>query len=328
MAADTAVVLVNLGTPDEATPSAVRRYLKEFLSDPRVVEVPRLLWFFILRGIILPLRAKPVAKLYRGIWQQDSPIRTITRQQAEALAEHLPVTVAWGMTYGQPSLRSVLDKLHSEGKQRILILPLYPQYSATTNGAVADVVADWVKQQREVPEILQVKDYWQQPSWVQAAANSITAHRQAQGADARVLMSFHGIPQAYADKGDRYAERCAASAAAIAAQAGLAEGDWAYAYQSRFGKAPWLPPYTDQTLQQWAQQGVKKVQVICPGFSADCLETLEEICVENRELFLQAGGEELQYIPALNAEPAHIDVFAHICAPYLAAWGIQPTREQ
>ncbi|HLR17652.1 MAG TPA: ferrochelatase [Alcanivoracaceae bacterium] len=323
MASKTAVVIVNLGTPDEATPAAVRRYLKEFLSDPRVIEMPRWIWFWILRLVILPLRAKPVAKLYAEIWDEDSPIRSITKQQAEALAKQLPVTVAWGMTYGEPSLRSVLDQLHQEGKERILILPLYPQYSATTNAAIADVVADWVKEQREVPEIIQVKDYWQQPSWVQAVANSITAYRAEHGDDARVLMSFHGIPQSYADKGDRYGERCLQSGEAIAAAAGLQEGTWISAFQSRFGRNPWLPPYTDKTLEQWAQEGVKKVQVVCPGFSADCLETLEEICVENRDLFLQAGGEDLQYIPALNANEEHIDVFATICAPYLKAWGIE-----
>lgn len=322
MASNTAVVIVNLGTPDEATPAAVRRYLKEFLADPRVVEVPRWIWFFILRLAILPLRAKPVAKLYRAVWQEDSPIRLITQAQAEKLAAELPVTVAWGMTYGQPSLRSVLDQLQREGKERILILPLYPQYSATTNGAVADIVADWVKTQREVPEIVQVKDYWQQSTWVDAVARSITQYREEHGEDARVLMSFHGIPQAYADKGDRYDERCAASAEAIAAAAGLNNNEWAYAYQSRFGRNPWLPPYTDKTLQEWGEQGLKKVQVICPGFSADCLETLEEICVENREIFLQAGGEELQYIPALNASADHIEVFKAICTPYLQAWNV------
>lgn len=322
MAAKTAVVLVNLGTPDDTSSGAVRRYLKQFLSDPRVVEAPRWLWFFVLRLLILPFRPSKAAAKYRLIWEQDSPIRTITLAQAEALQQQLPVPVVPAMTYGEPALDAALSRLQQEGVERFLIVPMYPQYSATTNGAVADVVARWVMQQREVPEILQIKDYWQEPLWVDAIAQSVKTYRaQHGGENTKLLMSFHGIPQEYEDKGDQYGERCRLSAHAIAQALGLQEGQWAYAFQSRFGPKQWLPPYTDKTVEQWAKEGEKRIQVICPGFAADCLETLEEISMENREIFLANGGEQLDYIPALNADAAHIDALAAICAPYLAAWG-------
>lgn len=325
MAAKTAVVIVNLGTPDTLSTGAVRRYLKEFLGDPRVVDAPRWLWFWVLHCLILPFRPRKALAKYRLIWQEDSPIRTITQQQAEALAKRFPVKVAYGMTYGEPSLASVLDELQQAGTERILILPLYPQYSATTNGAVADVVAKWVMKQREVPEILQIKDYWQEPLWVQAIADSVREYRRQYGGDGtKLLMSFHGIPQEYEDKGDRYGERCRLSAQAIAQALGLKEGEWAYAFQSRFGPKQWLPPYTDEVIASWAKAGEKRIQVICPGFAADCLETLEEISVDNRELFLAHGGEQLDYIPALNADAAHIDALAAVCEPYLRAW--EPSR--
>lgn len=322
MAAKTAVVIVNLGTPDNTSTGAVRRYLKQFLSDPRVVEAPRWLWFWVLRLLILPFRPRQAAAKYELVWQQDSPIRAITKAQAEALAQRLPVTVAHGMTYGEPCLVSVLDSLKQQGVERILILPMYPQYSATTNGAVADVVAKWVMQQREVPEILQIKDYWQAPLWIKAVAQSVREYRaQHGGDDTKLLMSFHGIPQEYEDKGDKYGERCRLSAEAIAKELGLNANQWAYSFQSRFGPKQWLPPYTDKTVEQWAKAGEKRIQVICPGFAADCLETLEEISVENRDIFLANGGEQLDYIPALNADDAHIEALAALCEPYLIAWG-------
>lgn len=323
MAVKTAVVIVNLGTPDDTSTGAVRRYLKQFLSDPRVVEAPKWLWFWVLRLFILPFRPRLASAKYKLVWEQDSPIRLITKAQAEALSQRLPVKVAYAMTYGEPGLVGVLDELQQEGMERILILPMYPQYSATTNGAVADVVARWVMKQREVPEILQVKDYWQQPLWVQAVAQSVREYRAAHGGEnTRLLMSFHGIPKEYEDKGDRYGERCRLSAEAIAQALELNSDQWAYSFQSRFGPKAWLPPYTDKTVEQWAQEGDKRIQVICPGFSADCLETLEEISMENREIFLAHGGEQLDYIPALNADVAHIDALVAICEPYLQAWGV------
>lgn len=323
MAVKTAVVIVNLGTPDDSSTGAVRRYLKQFLSDPRVVEAPKWLWFWVLRLFILPFRPRLASAKYQLVWEQDSPIRLITKAQAEALSQRLPVKVVYGMTYGEPNLVNVLDELQQEDIERILILPMYPQYSATTNGAVADVVARWVMKQREVPEILQVKDYWQQPLWVQAIAQSVREYRAVHGGEnARLLMSFHGIPKEYEDKGDRYGERCRLSAEAIAQALELKNDEWAYSFQSRFGPKEWLPPYTDKTVEQWAQEGDKRIQVICPGFSADCLETLEEISMENREIFLANGGEQLDYIPALNADIAHIDALIAICEPYLQAWGV------
>lgn len=308
-----AVVLVNLGTPDEPTPGAVRRYLKEFLSDPRVVEAPRFIWFWVLRLLILPFRPRRVAESYAAIWGHDSPIREITRQQAQALAGRLPVTVDWAMTYGQPALPAVLDRLTDAGHDSIVVLPLYPQYSGSTVGAVMDAVARWMRTRRELPAITMVRDYWAEPAWQQAVAESIRRFQQQNGEPDRLLFSFHGIPQSYEDKGDRYGERCHASAAAIARHLGLEDGQWQVTFQSRFGPSAWLQPYTDETLTQWARDGVAHVQVVCPGFAADCLETLEEICVENRDYFIDNGGRSFAYIPALNADERHIDALETIC---------------
>lgn len=314
-----AIVLVNLGTPDEPTPAAVRRYLKQFLSDPRVVEAPRFIWFWVLRLVVLPFRPRRVAALYRAIWGNDSPIREITREQAEGLSRRLPdITVDWAMTYGYPSLPSVLDGLMEQGHDTVLVLPLYPQYSGSTGGAVVDAVAHWAKNRRELPTLLLVRDYWQEPRWQQAVADSISAHQREQGAPDRLLFSFHGIPQAYEDKGDRYGARCRASAAAIAARLGLDDDAWAISFQSRFGPSAWLQPYTDKTLEQWARQGVRHVQVVCPGFAADCLETLEEISVENRDVFLAGGGEKFGYIAALNAGEGHINALETVSRRYLS----------
>lgn len=303
-----AIVLVNLGTPDEPTPAAVRRYLKQFLSDPRVVEAPRFIWFWVLRLVILPFRPRRVAALYQSIWGSDSPIRDITREQADELARRLPdITVDWAMTYGYPSLPGVLDRLMEQGHDTVQVLPLYPQYSGSTGGAVVDAVADWARKRRELPTLLLVRDYWQEPRWQQAVADSVRDYQREQGVPDRLLFSFHGIPQAYEDNGDRYGERCRASAAAIAQRLDLNDGDWAITFQSRFGPSAWLQPYTDKTLEQWGRDSVRHVQVVCPGFAADCLETLEEISVENRDIFLTSGGKKFGYIPALNARKDHID---------------------
>ncbi|MCH9784765.1 MAG: ferrochelatase [Gammaproteobacteria bacterium] len=312
-----AVVLVNLGTPDAPTTTAVRRYLKQFLSDPRVVEAPRLIWFWVLRLIILPLRPRRVAKLYASIWQQDSPIRLVAREQAEALAGRFDCTVRYAMSYGSPGFEAVLDELADQGHDHLLILPLYPQYSGSTNGAVADALARWVRTRREVPGLTLVKDYWQNPAWLDAVADSIRRFREQHGEAEKLLFSFHGIPVSYQDKGDRYGERCHHSATLIAERLGLRAEQWMVTFQSRFGPQEWLNPYTDKTLEKWGQEGVRSVQVVCPGFSADCLETLEEIDGENREVFLHAGGESFAYIPALNAEPAHIDALEAVVRAHL-----------
>ena len=314
---DTAVILVNLGTPDAPTPGAVRRYLKEFLSDRRVVEAPRPIWFFVLRLFILPFRPGRVAKLYQSVWEHDSPIRTITFQQAEGLQQRLGVPVHAAMTYGQPSLTRKLDQLADEGVQTVIILPLYPQYSGSTTGAVADLLARWMLGRREIPTIHLIKDYWQDEGWQQSMADSIADFRTEHGAADKLLFSFHGIPLSYQEKGDLYGERCLSTAEQIAARLGLAPGQWQACFQSRFGSQPWLQPYTDVTLAGWGEDGIASVQVVCPGFAADCLETLEEIAVENRDIFLSAGGSSYAYIDALNASNAHLNALEGICRKVL-----------
>lgn len=313
----TAVVLVNLGTPDAPTPAAVRRYLQEFLSDPRVVEAPRAVWFWVLRLIILPFRPRRVAKLYAAIWKQDSPIRLTSAAQARGLAERLGKTVRYAMSYGAPGFHSVLDELTAEGFEHLLILPLYPQYSGSTTGAVVDALARWSRGRREVPGFTLIKDYWQSDAWLDAMVSSIQRFREQHGSADRLLFSFHGIPRSYQDKGDRYGERCRQSAALIAARLGLDDDAWAITFQSRFGLQEWLQPYTDKTLAAWGADGVESVQVVCPGFAADCLETLEEIESENRGYFVRAGGRHFAYIPALNADAVHLDALARIIAARL-----------
>lgn len=312
-----AIILANLGTPDAPTTGAVRRYLKQFLSDPRVVEVPRLVWFWVLRLFILPFRPRRVARLYQSIWENDSPIRLISLAQAQGLEQRLGVTVRAAMTYGQPALPKVLDELVDSGHEHLLVVPLYPQYSGSTTGAVADVLAQWMKGRREVPSLHLLKDYWQSDAWQQAIVDSIRTFRAEQGTADKLLFSFHGIPQSYQKKGDRYGERCLQTAQQIAGRLELADDQWQATFQSRFGPQPWLQPYTDETLEHWGASGVQSVQVICPGFSADCLETLEEIAAENRHIFLEAGGKSFAYIPALNASPAHLDALAAICEKVL-----------
>lgn len=308
-----AVILVNLGTPDQPETGAVRRYLRQFLSDPRVVEAPRIVWWLVLNLFILPFRPRRVARLYRSIWEEDSPIRLITKSQARRLADRLGVPVYPAMTYGSPALPDALDLAVNNGADHIVILPLYPQYSGSTTGAVADVVADWAHGRRELPSLHFIHEYWEEPLWQEAIAHSVKAARAQHGAPDRLLFSFHGIPLAYEQKGDRYGSRCRASAAAIAARVGLKDDQWAATFQSRFGPQPWLQPYTDVTLETWAREGVSHVHVVCPGFAADCLETLEEIDVENRALFLSAGGDAFRYIPALNDSDGHIDALAAVC---------------
>lgn len=312
----TAVLLVNLGTPDAPTEPAVRAYLKQFLSDPRVVETPRWLWFWILRLFILPLRPRRVARLYASIWREDSPIREISEQQSQALSKRLGVTVRYAMRYGYPALRARLDEL-ADGHDQVLILPLYPQYSGTTTGAVADVLAWWMRGRRELPSVTLIRDYWQHPAWIDAVARSIRAFREQHGAADKLMFSFHGIPKSYEDAGDRYGERCRQSARMIAQRLSLADDDWEVTFQSRFGPQEWLRPYTDKTLHQWAEEGVRSVQVVCPGFAADCLETLEEIDEQNREIFLGAGGERFEYIPALNANDDHIHALAKVVEDFI-----------
>lgn len=321
------VVLVNLGTPDAPTPSAVRRYLREFLSDPRVIEVPRLLWWLILNLFILTFRPRRVARLYASIWEDgDSPMRRILFEQARLLEEECArrfpdraVSVLPAMTYGKPALGDVMNQLREEGVERVVLLPMFPQYSATSTAAAWDVLGRWMRGQRNLPALTLIKDYYCHPLYIGALAASVREHRERHGDARRLLFSFHGIPQSYEEKGDPYPARCRATAAAVAAALELPEGTWACSFQSRFGGQPWVQPYTDVLLEEWARAGVASVQVACPAFSADCLETLEEIAEENRENFLHAGGQRYEYIPALNTRPDHIALLLALVEPHLDA---------
>ena len=313
---DTAVVLVNLGTPAAPTPAAVRRYLGEFLADRRVVALPRWLWLPLLHGVILPLRAPKVAPKYAAVWMDGgSPLAVHTRALAAALQAQLPrYRVVGAMRYGEPALSGVLERLRGDGIGRALVLPLYPQYSTTTTAAVGDVVG-----RARGLALRMVEDYHGDAGWVAAVAGSIRAHRAAHGAGTHLLFSFHGLPQRVADAGDPYPRQCEASAAAIAAALGLAPEQWSLSYQSRFGRDRWLEPATDATLAALAARGVREVDVVAPGFAADCLETLEEIAMMLAEDFAGRGGT-LRYIPCLNGSPGHAAALAGIVQRHLQAW--------
>ena len=324
--ARTAVLLCNLGTPDAPTAPAVRRYLAEFLSDPRVVELPRALWLPVLHAVVLRVRPAASARRYRAIWTPlGSPLAVWTARQAEALGERLaaapqPVTVRHAMRYGRPSIGEVLDALKACGHARVLVLPLYPQYAASTTASVCDAVYRWALRQRRIPEFRFVGDYHDDAGYVEAAWCRIDAHWQAHGRPDRLVLSFHGIPARAVAQGDPYREQCLRTAELIAARTGLDAGHVVVTFQSRFGKAEWLRPYTDATLAELARQGVGRVDVMCPGFTSDCLETLEEIAVEARETFLRAGGREFHAIACLNDAPAWIDALAAIAARHLQGW--------
>lgn len=316
-AAPPALLLVNLGTPSAPTPQAVAAYLREFLSDPRVVQLPRWLWQPLLRGAILPRRSKAVAHKYAGIWLDGgSPLAVHTAALARAVQARLPDReVGYAMRYGTPSLAAALDHLRARGVQRLRVLPLYPQYSTTTTESVADVVA--LRGGGMQVELLH--DYHADPGWAAAVAASIRAHWVAHGRGERLLLSFHGIPQRLARQGDPYPQQCEGSASAIADALGLPRDALLLTFQSRFGREPWLQPYTLPTLQALARDGVRTVDVACPGFAVDCLETLEEIAQLNEEAFQAAGGVALRYIPCLNADAAHADALAAL-ATANAGW--------
>jgi len=319
------VLLVNLGTPDSPTTEDVRRYLAEFLNDTRVVETPRLLWWFILNGIILRTRPKRSAEAYASVWTDEgSPLMQVSLHQAKALQQQLnasmdrPVEVALAMRYGNPSIAAGLDQLRQANANKVLVLPLYPQYSAATTASIFDAVTAELQNWRRIPDLRFINRYQDHPAYIRALANSVRAAWETQAQPERLLMSFHGIPQAYADGGDPYPEECRATASLLAAELGLAEDRWAISFQSRMGRKAWIQPYTDKTLKAWGKEGVKSVHVICPGFAADCLETLEEIAVENRDYFLKAGGASYHYIPALNESADHITVMAELVQEH--AW--------
>lgn len=313
----TAIILANLGTPDAPTATAVRAYLREFLSDTRVIEIPKLIWQVILNCFVLTTRPKRVAEAYDSVWTADgSPLLAILKQQARDLQVrlshqgiHTPVHAA--TTYGNPSIKSVMTQLMAEGVESFVVLPLFPQYSATSTAAAFDKIFKLMLDTRNVPQLQLIKDYHDHPMYIEALAQSVERYWQAHGRADKLLMSFHGIPKPYADKGDPYPEQCRTTAVLLADRLGLASDAWAISFQSRFGAQEWLKPYTDELLAEWGQAGVS-VQVMSPAFSADCLETLEELAVENRDHFLQAGGKSYDYIPALNTDPLHIDMMADL----------------
>ncbi|CAK0765721.1 Ferrochelatase [Gammaproteobacteria bacterium] len=321
------VLLTNLGTPAAPTSLAVRRYLAQFLWDPRVVELPRLLWWIVLHGIVLRIRPSRSAHAYRKVWTtQGSPLLAIGHRQAVALQDVLrarltgPVTVALGMRYGTPSIATALEELHQAGVRRLLVLPLYPQYASATTGATFDAVAAELRTWRWVPALRMVSDYHDHAPYLDALAQGIGEAWAERGHPDRLLFSFHGLPQRTAQAGDPYSEQCWTTARAVVKRLKLTEGQWAVSFQSRFGREEWVRPYTDQTLREWAAAGVGSVDVICPGFSADCLETLEEIALQNRDLFLKAGGQTYHYLPALNDNSAHIHALAELVLTQVRGW--------
>ena len=328
-AATTAVVLVNLGTPDAPTAPALKRYLKQFLSDPRVVEIPKPLWWLILNGIILNTRPQKSAAKYATVWMPEgSPLRVHTERQAKLLKGLLGqrghrLTVTWAMRYGSPSIPEALTHLKTEGAQRILIVPMYPQYAASTTATVLDAACQWLTQTRNQPEIRFTRNFHDDDGYLAALEKSVRKHWQANGPLAdndRLLISFHGLPKRSLSLGDPYFCECQKTGRLLAERLNLKPGQFQICFQSRFGKAEWLQPYTAPTLHAWGKQGIRRVDIMCPGFVADCLETLEEIAQEGRDDFLKAGGKEFHYIPALNEDDAWIKALADLTEQHLAGW--------
>ena len=320
----TAILLINLGTPAAPTPEALRTYLAEFLWDRRVVDLPRLPWWLILHGIILRTRPARSAEKYAKVWTAEgSPLKVHTERQAKLLRGYLgerghrDTPVAWAMRYGAPSVASVIDGLRSAGASRVVVLPLYPQFSNSTTASSLDAVAAWQRRNPDGPRIDTIAGYHDHPAYIEALAASIEGHWQRNGRADKLLMSFHGIPQRAADKGDPYPVQCRETAALLAARLQLPADSWLMTFQSRFGPAQWLQPYTQATLEDLGGKGLKSVDIVCPGFSADCLETLEEIALECRTAFLAAGGREFHYIPCLNEDDAWIAALTDIVAPRL-----------
>ena len=325
----TAILLCNLGTPDAPTAPALRRYLAEFLGDHRVVEIPKPIWWLILHGIILRVRPAKSAAKYASIWTPDgSPLKAWTDKQAQGLQDWLVrqghhVTVRYAMRYGNPSIAAQLDALKAEGATRVLVLPAYPQYSATTTASVFDAVYGWAGKVRNIPELRFVNRYHDDAGYIAALAQRIRTYWQAHGQPDKLVMSFHGVPERTLHLGDPYHCECHKTARLLAEQLGLRKDQYQLTFQSRFGKAKWLEPYTEPTLVALAQAGVKRVDVVCPGFTSDCLETLEEIAQEAREAFLHAGGQDFHYIHCLNDSPEWIAALGTLAQQHLAGWPTQ-----
>ncbi len=340
MSKKTAVVLVNLGTPAAPTPRAVGQFLKAFLSDPRVVEAPRWFWLPLLHGVIVPVRSRKAAKAYQKIWwPEGSPLKIISQRQVDALQnalrdevesskenhsesrhENVP-TVVEACSYGEPSIQGQLENLSASGFESFIVIPLYPQYSCSTTAPVWDQLSRYIQQKRDIPDIRVVKSFYQRDDYIEALADCVRAHWQQHGRSEKLLMTFHGVPVEYVEKGDPYRQHCEITAANLALALGLNNDQWLCSFQSRFGPKEWLQPYTDETLEKWAKDGVKSVDVISPAFTADCLETLEELKMENRDLFLSAGGETYNYIPCLNDSDSFIRALKAIVQENLPACG-------
>ncbi|WP_077033350.1 ferrochelatase [Pelomonas sp. KK5] len=322
----TAVLLCNLGTPDAPTPEATRRYLAEFLADPRVVEIPRLLWLAILHGIILRTRPKKSAAKYASVWMTEgSPLKVWTERQAKLMQGILGerghrLTVRYAMRYGSPAIATTLDELMAQGIERVLVLPAYPQYCAATTGSVVDAVSRWALKTRKLPELRFVNRYHQDGDYINALADSVRRHWQANGQSERLVMSFHGMPARTTALGDPYHAECLETGLRLAQALNLKAEQCLVTFQSRFGKAKWLEPYTEPSLVQLARDGIRSVDVICPGFSADCLETLEEIDQEARKAFLTAGGQAFHYIPCLNDSAPGMRALNALAERHLQGW--------
>lgn len=323
----TGVLITNLGTPDAPTSSALRRYLAQFLWDPRIVDVPRPLWWLILHGFILRVRPRRSAAAYRSVWTDEgSPLLSISNRQLDALRQELaqrlsgPVVVELGMRYGNPSIASGLEKLQAANARRVLVLPLYPQYSCSTTASTFDAVAQVVEKWRWVPELRFVNQYHDETGYIEALASSVRESWSNRQQPEKLLFSFHGTPKRFLTEGDPYHCHCHKTARLVAERLELADDQWQLTFQSIFGREEWLKPYTIDTLRELGSNGVKSVDVICPGFSADCLETIEEIGMENRDAFIDAGGETFTYIPALNDRSDHIQALAGLVQKHIAGW--------
>ncbi|MEX0333527.1 ferrochelatase [Vibrio tubiashii] len=307
------VLLVNLGTPDEATAPAVKRFLSQFLHDKRVVDMTRWLWCPILHGVILPIRAPKVAKLYQTVWMEDgSPLLVYSKKQAEKLRQQLDMPVELGMTYGNPSLKVGVEALLDQGVEDIIVLPLYPQYSGTTSAAVSDGLTKAFKQIPVMPSFQFIRDYHEHPLYIKALAESVKRSWQENGQGDYLLCSYHGIPKRFADNGDIYPQHCERTTALLGEELGLSPNKIGMTYQSRFGREEWLQPYTDKTLETLPAKGIKKLDIMAPAFSADCLETLEEISEQCCELFMEHGGEQFTYVPCLNDDDLHIQMMVDL----------------
>lgn len=329
------VVISNLGTPQAPTKQALRPYLKQFLSDPRVVEIPKLLWWLILNGIILNIRPARSAKAYETVWTEEgSPLLTHTKHQAEGLAKRFAqkfgddVVVDYAMRYGEPSVSTAVENLLAKGARKIILLPLYPQYCASTSGSTFDALAQDFVKRRWLPDFRFVSHYHDNESYIACVAEKIQAHWKEHGRADKLVMSYHGIPKRYLKNGDPYHCECHKTSRLVAEKLGLSTDEYMTTFQSRFGREEWLTPYTDETLKQLPSQGIKSLQVVCPGFSSDCLETIEEIGEENCEYFMEAGGERYEYIPCLNSDDAHLDMLFALLLDNMQGWQVGDDYEK